>query len=153
LAPDYNAAGKLEGWEGVVEDITAQRLLAQDLHRTTTMLHTLVANLPAGVFFVQGPTGQPVLVNNRARHLLGQREEPAASIAHWPRVYRIHRPDGTLYPWEELPVYKALHLGLTTMRDDLVIHRPDGRQVPLITWAAPIYLGPSGRIEAAVWVF
>jgi PAS domain-containing protein len=97
--------------------------------------------------------GQPLLVNNRARHLLGQREEPAAGIAHWPRVYRIHRPDGTPYPWEELPVYKALHLGLTTMRDDLVIHRPDGRQIPLVTWAAPIYLGPAGRIEAAVWVF
>ncbi len=39
------------------------------------------------------------------------------------------------------------------MRDDIVVHRPDGRQVPLITWAAPIDLGGTGPIEAAVWVF
>jgi PAS domain-containing protein len=153
LAPNYDSAGKLEGWEGVVEDISAQRRLAQDLQRTTTMLNTLVANLPAGVFFVQGPAGLPLLVNTRARSLLGQREDPSASLSHWPRLYRIYRPDGSLYPWEELPVHRALHSGLTIMADDLVIHRPDGRQVPLVTWAAPIQLGVEGRVEAAVWVF
>lgn len=153
LVPNHDTSGKLQGWEGVVEDITTQRSLAHDLQRTSTMLHTLVANLPAGVFFVQGIMGMPTLVNTRARQLLGQREDPSAGITHLPRIYRLHRPDGTLYPWEELPVYKALHLGITSMRDDIVVHRPDGRQVPLITWAAPIDLGPGAKQEAAVWVF
>jgi PAS domain S-box-containing protein len=153
LAPNYDGDGVLLGWEGVVEDITTQRGLAHDLQRTSTMLHTLVANLPAGVFFVQGPMGLPLLVNMRARQLLGQREDPSAGLTHLPRVYRLHRPDGTVYPWEELPVYKALHLGITSMRDDIVVHRPDGRHVPLVTWAAPIDLGSGGQIEAAVWVF
>jgi PAS domain S-box-containing protein len=152
LAPNYDRDGNLLGWEGVVEDITTQRQLARDLQRTSTMLHTLVANLPAGVFFVQGAMGLPLLVNNRARQLLGQREDLSAGLTHLPRIYRLHRPDGTLYPWEELPVYKALHLGTTSMKDDIVIHRPDGRQVPLVTWAAPIDLGGGGT-EAAVWVF
>jgi signal transduction histidine kinase/integral membrane sensor domain MASE1 len=153
LAPDYDTDGRLRGWEGVVEDITTQRLLAHELQRTTTMLHTLVANLPAGVFFVHGSMGLPLLVNTRARQLLGQREDLSAGITHLPRVYRLYRPDGTLYPWEELPVYKALHQGLTSMRDDIVIHRPDGRFVPLVAWGAPIDLGGGGNIEAAVWVF
>jgi PAS domain S-box-containing protein len=111
-----------------------------------------VANLPAGVFFVQGPRGQPILVNARARALLGQREDSAAGLEHLPQVYRLFRPDGALYPAEELPVYLALRQGRTTMRDDIVVHRPDGRRVPLVTWAAPVSLGRHGGTDAAVWV-
>src|SRR5262249_31312801 len=55
-------------------------------------------------------------------------------------------------PPEELPVYLALKHGRTTMRDDIVVHRPDGRKVPLVTWAAPVHLGARQSPEAAVWV-
>lgn len=151
LAPRHTGSGELEGWEGVVEDITEQRVLAADLRRTTAMLQALVNHLPTGVFFVHGPLGQPLYVNARARQLLGQREDMAASLAHLPRVYRLHRPDGTPYPWEELSVSRALRLGVTGMRDDVVVHRPDGRRIPLVTWAAPVNLGGQDK-AGAVWV-
>jgi PAS domain S-box-containing protein len=153
LVPHVGSDGQVEGWEGVVEDITQQRALAQDLRRTTGMFNALVANLPAGVFFVNGSTGRPILVNTRARQLLGQREDPAAGLAHLAEVYRLHRPDGSPYPPEDLPVSRALRTGETGMRDDIVVHRPDGRHVPLVTWAAPIDLGGHGKPDAAVWVF
>jgi PAS domain S-box-containing protein len=153
LVPHVGADGQVEGWEGVLEDITEQRRLAHDLRRTTSMFHVLVANLPAGVFFVHGPTGQPILVNARARQLLGQREDTAAGLAHLSQVYHLYRPDGTPYPADELPVSRALRQGLTTMRDDIVVHRPDGRHTALVTWAAPIDLGGHGQPDAAVWVF
>jgi PAS domain S-box-containing protein len=152
LAPQRDADGRLLGWDGVVTDITEQRALADDLRRTTTMFHALVANLPTGVFFVQGPHGLPILVNARARQLLGQREDSAAGLEHLSRVYRLFRPDGTLYPPEELPVYMALRGGMTTMRDDIVVHRSDGRRVPLVTWAAPVQLTSRSGPDAAVWV-
>jgi PAS domain S-box-containing protein len=161
LAPQLDAEGRLIGWEGVLIDISEQRALADDLRRTTSMLNALVDNLPAGVFFVQGPRGHPILVNARARQLLGQREDLSASLEHLSEVYRLHRPDGTSYPIEELPVYLALRQGLTAMRDDIVVHRPDGRRAPLVTWAAPVTLGSPDRLdaaaaasapEAAVWV-
>ena len=75
LAPHFDEEGRLVGWEGVVTEITEQRYLADDLRRTTSMFQTLVSNLPTGVFFVQGPMGRPILVNARARQLLGQRED------------------------------------------------------------------------------
>jgi PAS domain S-box-containing protein len=152
LAPQRDADGRLLGWDGVVTDITEQRALADDLRRTTTMFHALVTNLPTGVFFIQGPHGQPILVNARARQLLGQREDSAAGLEYLPKVYRLFRPDGTLYPATELPVYLALREGRTTMRDDIVVHRPDGRRVPLVTWAAPVQLGSRSGPDAAVWV-
>jgi PAS domain S-box-containing protein len=151
--PYLGEGGRLEGWDGVVEDITEQRALAVDLRRTTGMLHALVAHLPTGVFFVQDPTGQPILVNARARQLLGQREDSAAGLAQLPAIYRLHRPDGTLYPADELPVAKALRKGVSCLCDDIVVHRPDGRRLPLVTWAAPVNLGRPGKPGAAVWVF
>jgi PAS domain S-box-containing protein len=157
LAPHLDAGGRLIGWEGVLTDITEQRVLADDLRRTTSMLHALVGNLPAGVFFVQAPLGHPILVNARARQLLGRREDMAAGLDHLVEVYRLHRPDGSPYPVEELPVVLALRKGVTSMRDDIVVHRPDGRRTPLVVWAAPVALarGPAasyGQPEAAVWV-
>jgi PAS domain S-box-containing protein len=152
LAPRFDSAGKLIGWEGVVTEITEQRVLADDLRRTTSMFHVLVTHLPAGVFFVQGSMGRPLLVNARARQLLGQREDSSAGLAHLSEVYRLFRPDGTPYPVEELPVYQALKYGRTTMRDDIVVHRPDGRCVPLVSWAAPLRLSEQGKEDAAVWV-
>jgi PAS domain S-box-containing protein len=153
LAPHFDENGQLSGWEGVLTDITEQRLLADDLRRTTSMFHALVANLPAGVFFVQGAGGRPILVNARARQLLGQREDASAGLDHLVQVYRLFKPDGTPYPLQELPVYQALREGLTSMRDDIVVHRPDGRRTPLVTWAAPIDLVGLGHPDAAVWVF
>jgi PAS domain-containing protein len=154
LAPHRDEHGRLVGWKGVVTDITEQRALAHDLRRTTSMFHALVANLPAGVFFVQGPHGRPILVNARARQLLGRCEDAAAGLDHLSEVYHLFRPDGTPYPVEELPVVRALRQGSTTMCNDVVVHRPDGRRIPLITWAAPVSLAGTGQRgeSAAVWV-
>lgn len=152
LAPHYTEAGLLDGWDGVVEEITDQRNLQQENRRIAGMLQALIANMPTGVFFVQGPSGQPILVNARARQLLGQREDMAAGLVHIPQVYRLHRQDGSEYPVDDLPVAKALRYGQTCTANDIIVHRPDGRRVPLFTWAAPIDLGKVGRPEAAVWV-
>jgi PAS domain S-box-containing protein len=153
LAPVFGADGVLEGWDGVVADITEQRALAADLRHTTSMFNTLVANLPAGVFFVHAPSGRPILVNARARQLLGQHEDPSVGLEHLARAYRLHRQDGTPYPADELPVTLAVRRGQKAMRDDIVVHRPDGRRLPLIAWAAPIDLRGGGEVQAAVWVF
>lgn len=150
LVPHFGDHGELLGWEGVLADITAQHMLADDLRRTTSMFHALVANLPAGVFFVQGD--RPILVNTRARQLLGQRGDFNVGLEHLAELYRLHRPDGTPYPAAELPVALALRRGTASMRDDIVVHRPDGHQIPLVSWATPIDLGGQGRIDAAVWV-
>jgi len=152
LTPHLNADGQLDGWEGLVEDITEQCALGQKVRRMTSMLQVLINNLPTGVYFVQGPAGYPLLVNARARNLLGQREDLSAGLSQLPKVYRLHRPDGSEYPWEELPVSKALLQGATCRATDIVVHHVDGRKVPLLTWAVPVDLHSTGKPDAAVWV-
>ena len=151
MVPRRSSDDMLEGWEGILEDVTEARSLSNNLRRMTGMFQALVVNMPAGIFFVSGSTGQPILVNARARELLGQREDQAAGIDQLSQVYRLHRPDGTEYPAEELPVAKALRLGRPGMAKDIVVHRPDGKKMSLVTWAAPVDLGP-GQANAAVWV-
>ncbi len=152
LTPHYDEAGMIDGWEGLVEDITEQLALAQNLRKMSTMLQVLVSNLPTGVYFVQGPQGTPILVNARARALLGQREDLSAGISHLSSIYRLHKSDGSEYPWEELPVAKALQKGVTCRANDIVVHRSDGRKTPLLAWAAPVDLHGTGKHDAAVWV-
>jgi PAS domain S-box-containing protein len=93
-----------------------------------------------------------LVVNARARQLLGRCEDPSAGLEHLAKVYGLHRSDGALYPVEKLPVCLALRQGLATMCDDIVVHRPDGRRIPLVAWAAPIDLRGQGQTQAAVWV-
>jgi signal transduction histidine kinase len=152
LTPHYAEEGLVDGWEGLIEDITQQRALSHNLRQLTSMLQVLIANLPTGVYFVQAPLGHPILVNARARQLLGQREDLSAGLAALSKVFRLHRSDGTEYPWEELPVSKALREGVACRANDIFVHRADGRKIPLITWAAPIDLHNTGVPDAAVWV-
>jgi PAS domain S-box-containing protein len=152
LAPHYSEQGLVDGWEGLIEDITDQRQLSHNLHRMSNMLQVLITNLPCGVYFVQAPQGYPILVNARARQLLGQREDLSSGLDNLSRVYRLHRPDGTDYPADDLPVAKALRQGVACRANDIVVHRADGRKTPLITWAAPIDLHNKGVQDAAVWV-
>ena len=153
LTPHYSDEGLVDGWEGLVEEITEQRALSQNLRKITNMLQVLITNLPTGVFFVQAPMGYPILVNARARQLLGQREDMSAGLSHLSRIYRLHRPDGTEYPSDELPIAKAAcGRAITCRANDIVVHRADGRKIPLIAWAAPIDLHNTGVPDAAVWV-
>jgi PAS domain S-box-containing protein len=152
LTPHYSEEGLIDGWEGLIEDITEQRALSRNLRQLTSMLQVLISNLPTGVYFVQAPLGHPILVNARARQLLGQREDLSAGLATLSKVFRLRRPDGSEYPWEELPVCKALRQGVDCQANDIVVHRADGRKIPLITWAAPIDLHNTGVPDAAVWV-
>src|SRR5262249_39810551 len=96
MAPRHDPDGRLDGWGGAVTATPEHRALAAALRRTSSMFHPLVPHLPTGVFFVHGPTGRPILVNARARQLLGQREDSSAGLEHLAQVYRLHRPDGTL---------------------------------------------------------
>jgi PAS domain-containing protein len=152
MTPHHTEDGLLDGWEGFVEDITERRKLSYNLRRSSLMLQALIANLPAGVFFVHGAQGYPLLANARARQLLGQREDASVPLAQLSRLYRLHRPDGSEYPPDELPVAKALALGVTCSASDIVVYRADGRRVALMSWAAPVQLDTAGPIDAAVWV-
>jgi PAS domain-containing protein len=153
LVPYHDSQGVLAGWEGVIEDITEQRSLAHDRRLTAGIFHSLITNMSIGVFFVQAPHGRLLLINPSARKLLGQREDLAAGLEHLSRVYRLFRPDNTPYPWEELPVSRALRENRICMTSDVVVHRPDGRRITLVSWAAPVDLSNLGQGHGAVWIF
>jgi PAS domain-containing protein len=151
LTPRYTDDGFLDGWEGFVEDITERRRSSYNARHSSIVLQAVVSGMPAGIFLV-GPQGFPLFANARARQLLGQREDASVPLPQLSRLYRLHRPDGSEYPADELPVARALRHGITCCASDIVVYRADGRRIALATWAAPVDLGESERAQAAVWV-
>ncbi len=116
MAPHYSEEGLVDGWEGLIEDITDQRTLSINLRKMTNMLQVLITNLPTGVYFVQAPQGYPILVNSRARRpsCSAKRRGPVgrgrSTLSY--SIYRLHRPDGTEYPCgESCRSRKALRAG------------------------------------------
>jgi PAS domain S-box-containing protein len=91
------------------------------------------------------------LISERARQLLGQKEGSGVGLDQLVDHYHLRREDGSPYPTNELPISVALKQNRTTMRNDVVVHRPDGRRVPLLMWAAPVDLTAEGRPDTAVW--
>ena len=118
------------------------------------MFHALVANLPAGVFFVQGAAaaGPSWSTPGPGSCSASARTRPPG-LEHLAEVYRLHRPDGTPYPAEELPVYAG-----AAPRPDHHARRhrrPPARRPAHAAGhlgGARSTCGGAGRPDAAVWV-
>ncbi|MDI7275674.1 MAG: PAS domain S-box protein [Anaerolineae bacterium] len=102
---------------------------------------------------IYGPTGDIVRMNLAAQELLGYTpEELGLPFAERCARLRMETPEGKPFPFEELPMVRALR-GETVRGVVLVAHRPrDGRAVSVSLSAAPIR-GADGRILGAVATF
>jgi PAS domain S-box-containing protein len=98
----------------------------------------ILDDLPIGVWVGLAPGGEGVYANNAFLEILGQHAIPEITIGQHPSVYGICDAAGNAYPAAELPFSRALASGTRVVIDDLVIHRSDGRRVPLRAIAQPI---------------
>jgi len=85
------------------------------------------------------PTGSFLSRAHRSAHLVTSgpsapwtSEDLAAGITHLSEVYRLHRPDGSEYPVDELPRDQGAALRYHLPWQDIVVHRADGRRVRLL---------------------
>lgn len=84
------------------------------------------------------------------RHLgFGQEEEVIGKDLH-DLIHHSH-PDGSAYPRDECPIYKAATSGMDAHVVDEVFFRKDGTSFPVEYWVRPIVR--DGRIEGAVCTF
>jgi two-component system, sensor histidine kinase and response regulator len=115
------------------------------------ILHTILDNLPVGVFVAKTPDGKPVLINKVGLQLLGEGLKPDQSSQDQAEIYEITQPNGDPYPNNELPLTISLKTGRPAAKDDLVARGEEGTARELRAISAPIKDG-EGRIESAVVV-
>lgn len=115
-------------------------------------LETVADELPVAIWMGSVPSGDVVYTNRAFREVLGI-EPPAGAVrGAFVEPYGVHLPDGTPYPEERMPYEQVLRVRSTVVLDDLVIHRRDGRRVPLRVFAKPIF-DESGAVTHVLEAF
>ena len=105
--------------------------------------------IPIGVAVLDSQ-GRPYYINRAGQQLLGQGVLPLNSVEELSESYHIYiAGTDTLYPYEDLPIVRALR-GENATADDLEIHRPD-KKVPIEAWGTPIFDGDQVAFAMAVF--
>ena len=98
----------------------------------------MIDDLPIGVWVARVPEGSVVYSNRSFHEILGMRAVESSVLGDVPVTYRVHDAAGNAYPVERLPFSGALATGERVAVDDMVIHRPDGKRVPLRAFGHPV---------------
>ncbi|TKJ32486.1 SpoIIE family protein phosphatase [Blastococcus sp. CCUG 61487] len=121
----------------------------EELARAIARYEWVLANVADGIYGLD-TEGRVEFVNPSAVRITGyppadQKGEDQHALLHH------HRADGSPYPREECPVWRALHDGRTVVADDEVFWRKDGSAVPVELIAVPTV--EDGRVSGVVVSF
>jgi PAS domain S-box-containing protein len=168
--PIHNIEGDLIGLRWLIRDVTQRRQIevertelltqvqeererarkqAAETQLANNLLHALIYTMPMGVI-VSDSDGNLLMTNPSAREILGT--IPFGSIHHPKRDYTVHRTDGSPFPGEEMPLWRAVERGETTDHVEILIRRSDGEERFILAGGAPVRdLG--GKITSGVTIF
>jgi PAS domain S-box-containing protein len=126
---------------------TARLYQAEGLERA--WLHTVIDQMPEGIV-LSDATGA-TRVENRSMHVFsvdtGRRDR-----LDQPVRYDLRLPNGQAVPLDDQPQVRALMSGTTTIGQELSLRHPDGRMVPMLVSAAPVY-DAHGHRSGAVTIY
>ncbi len=109
-------------------------------------LSTTLQTVPVGVATVDA-TGAVTQANDAAREIL--QSDLATGIRPPWGEYELFRPDGTLLPEEEKPIWRALNNREVTRGLETTVRRRDGSELNMLASAAPV-LDEAGRVAGGV---
>ncbi len=123
----------------------AARLEAEMRHQT---LRAILEVLPVGVIVVEAPSGQTTLVNTAAVEIsIGNRSlEGLTSLEDIDKAVPIYHLDGRRCALKDRPLYRTMHRG-ELVRETLLCHDPDGRDLLLDVATAPFPGPPAGAVS------
>lgn len=112
--------------------------------------HELILAATAHGIFGLDPDGHVSFVNPAAAHMLGYEVSELLGVNQHEKIHRI-RPDGSLLPREECPIYAVLRDGHPRSGDHEVFICRDGSFLPIAFTSQPIV--ENGEITGAVIAF
>jgi PAS domain S-box-containing protein len=108
--------------------------------------------LPLGLWVGLAPDGQVAYTNAAFREIMAMSPVSESRVGDIPSTYRIYDRNGSPYPVDGLPFSRVLATGQAAVVDDMVIHRADGRRVPIRAFGQPVR-APDGRITHVIVAF
>lgn len=134
----------------IAHDITARKETERALTQADADLRLLL-DCAADGLYVMRRDSTVTLCNAAFRRMLGyEREEDVLGRDLHDEIHHSH-PDGSRYPKEECPIYKAARSGTPAHVTDELFFRRDGTSFPVEYWVRPIFR--EGEIQGAVCTF
>lgn len=135
--------------------ILARNRAERELEKTKAFLSAAIEHSPTGIGVAEMPGVTLTLANPAARRILGIPDFQAGQMNYLLEEafpWTCHRPDGTPYAMEELPLPQAVLHGVSIENQEMRIRRADGQESWVLLSSSPIR-DKSGRIIAGIAVF
>ena len=100
---------------------------------------------------VSDATGKAIYMNAAYTRLVGRTIQPDLQIGEHASHYQLYRPDGSIFPPEELPLQRAALRG-EAVRDIEIIQRTSSSAEVFTVWSASPLHDDAGRLVGAVAV-
>lgn len=141
--------GHTSGVLGIARDITERKRVEETLERLRHLYALLLTSAHDGIYGIN-PQGEAIFVNPAAARMIGfSGEELVGRDMH--AILHHTKPDGSPYPPEDCPVYRAFRDGVVQHVTDEVFWRKDGTSFPVEYTSTPII--ERGEIVGAVVTF
>ncbi|MGI8550390.1 MAG: ATP-binding protein, partial [Dehalococcoidia bacterium] len=144
---------ELEFLETLAGQLGAQ-LEALLLHRRhdeeRRRLQTIVESVPEAIAIATAE-GRITTWNHVAEELWGHPPEETG-LEKMAQAYGLCTPDGRPLPWQEAPLVRSLLQDTPSHGRELLIRRPDGSTVPILSNCVPVH-DSQGKLSASVEVF
>jgi two-component system sensor histidine kinase/response regulator len=141
-----DASGKPQYVASLTEDITERKRAEQERNRVAQQMQVLLESTGQGIYGID-LQGNCTFINRATCEMIGHRPGEALGRNMHDLVHH-HKPDGSIYPVEQCPVFRAFKKGEGCRVDTEVIWRRDGTPVPVEYSSFPILEG--GKITGAV---
>ncbi len=134
--------------------IASNKRAEKELDETQALLLAAIEHSPTGILVADASDGRIRIANSVARKLYGQEAVASDNLFDMPgaKPWKLCRPDGVPYQYEELPLVRAIRDGEVTRDAEMVIRHADGKDRWVLVNAAPAR-NDDGKIVAGVAVF
>jgi PAS domain S-box-containing protein len=136
-------------WQAFVRDITERKRAEHERENALKWLWTVVEQCPVGITLVMDKAGTKTMTNLRGQRLFGRSFSSDTQTAEYATYVRT--PDGQPMSVLDMPSHRAMR-GETVPPVELLLCRPDGRQIPSLINAAAL-VDAQGEVQGAVVVF
>lgn len=147
---ELDAQGRAIRFPGVLMDIEESRRVEQRLREREADLELLL-NSTADGFYAVDRDGITTRCNAAFLKMLGMSSEQEAIGRRLHDVIHHTRPDGSPYPSDQCPIYRAARTGEAAHVTDESLFRLDGSSFPVEYWVRAVYR--NGHLEGAVCNF
>ncbi|WP_130469989.1 PAS domain S-box protein [Candidatus Magnetaquicoccus inordinatus] len=149
IVPYLNERGKPIQYIAIRTDITAQKIMEEQLRESRNFLQSLTDSMGEGVYALD-IRGRCTFLNREAERLLGWSRDELL-FQHLHETVHYLRADGSTLTRDECPIWLANRAGeIYRSEDEHFIHR-SGQMFPVSVVAVPII--EEGRIVGSVAVF